>query len=389
MRKFLIKIFVRDSDNVRAPSVRLAYGTLAGVTGLCANLLLCAAKTAVGLVCGSIAVVADGVNNLSDAASSIVTLVGFRMAAAPGDKRHPYGHARVEYMTGLFISVLIILIGAKFLADSFGRILRPEPLDFTWLAVIVPAASVPVKIWLSLFNIGIGKTIDSGALKASGVDSRNDVAATCAVIAGLLAERFAGLPADGYIGCLVAAFILVSGVRLAIETADPLLGKAPDPALVAAIERKIKECQGVIGMHDLVIHDYGPGRILASVHAEVDSRDDFLKCHDVIDRLERETGEEFGLSLVIHMDPVDTTDPLTAEMKVRMEKLAKTIDGVIGIHDLRIVKGRERTNIIFDVSTPPGCKTSKTAIFERIDADLKSVDANYFAVVNFDVDYNS
>jgi cation diffusion facilitator family transporter len=387
MRRFLIKTFVRDYENARAPAVRRGYGRLAGIVGLCANLLLCAAKTVVGLLCGSIAIVADGVNNLSDAASSIITLVGFRMAAAPGDKKHPYGHARIEYMTGLFVSILILFIGAKLFADSFEKVLRPMALDFAWLAIFVPAVSVPVKIWLAFFNIEIGRTIDSGALKAAGIDSRNDVAATCAVIAGLLVERFAGLPADGYIGCLVALFILVSGVRLARETADPLLGKAPDPQLVAALERKIKECPGVIGMHDLAIHDYGPGRILASVHVEVDSRDGFLESHDVIDALEREAGEAFGLSLVVHMDPVDTTDPLTAEMRTRMERLAKTIEGVVGIHDLRIVKGRARTNIIFDAALAPDCKLSENELFALFETDIQSVDPTRFAVINFDVDY--
>jgi cation diffusion facilitator family transporter len=291
-------------------------------------------------------------------------------------------------MTGLFISIIIILIGVKLLVDSFGRVLHPTALEFTWLAVIIPAVSIPVKIWLALFNMAIGRTINSSALKASGIDSRNDVAATCAVILGLLTERFAGLPADGYIGCLVAAFILFSGVRLAAETADPLLGKAPDPELVAALERRIRECEGVIGMHDLAIHDYGPGRTLASVHAEVDSRDDFLKCHDVIDRLEREAGAELGLSLVIHMDPVDTLDPLTSEMRTRMEALAGTVEGVVGIHDLRIVKGYEYANIVFDVVLSPECAVTEEAIFGLIEADIKSIDPNYFAVVNFDMDYS-
>jgi cation diffusion facilitator family transporter len=387
MRKFLVKTFVRDCENVRAPAVRRAYGRLAGVAGLCANILLCVSKMAVGLLCGSIAIVADGANNLSDAASSVVTLVGFRMAAAPGDKKHPYGHARIEYMTGLFISILILLIGAKLLADSFDKVLHPATLDFTWLAVFVPAASVPVKIWLAFFNINIGRAIDSGALKASGIDSRNDVAATCAVIAGLLLERFAGLPADGYIGCLVALFILVSGLRSVRETADPLLGKAPDPKLVAALERKIKECPGVIGMHDLVLHDYGPGRILASVHVEVDSRDDFLKSHDAVDALEREAGEAFGLSLVVHMDPVDTKDPLTAKMRTRMERLAETTAGVVGVHDLRIVKGHARTNVIFDVVLSPECKLPSDEIYALFETDLQSVDSTYRAVINFDVDF--
>jgi cation diffusion facilitator family transporter len=361
---------------------------LAGVVSLCANLLLSAAKTAVGLLCGSIAIVADGINNLSDAASAVVTLIGFHMAAAPGDRKHPYGHARIEYMTGLFISILIILAGAKLLADSFDKVLHPAALAFTWLAVIVPAATVPVKIWLAFFNIGIGKAIDSDALKASGIDSRNDVAATCAVIAGLLLERFAGLPADGFIGCLVAVFILISGVRLALETADPLLGKAPDPKLVAAIGRRILECEGVIGMHDLVLHDYGPGRVLASVHVEVDSRDDFLSCHDVIDRLEREVGDDFNLSLVIHMDPVDTTDPLTAQMRERMDLFAKTTEGVVGIHDLRIVKGRSRKNIIFDAVLSPECKLSGEDLTALFETEIRSVDPSCFAVINFDVDYS-
>jgi cation diffusion facilitator family transporter len=389
MRKFLIKTFVRDYENARAPAVRRAYGKLAGVVGLCANLLLCAAKVAVGLLCGSIAVVADGVNNLSDAASSVVMLVGFRMAAAPGDKQHPYGHARIEYMTGLFISILIILAGAKLLTSSFDKIFHPSAVDFTLLAFIVPAAAVPVKIWLAFFNISIGRSIDSGALKASGVDSRNDVAATCAVLAGLLIERFAGLPADGFMGCLVAAFIVVSGVRLAIETADPLLGRAPDPRLVAALERRILECPGIMGMHDLVLHDYGPGRTLASVHVEVDSRDDFLRCHDVIDTLEREVGEEFDLSMVIHMDPVDTTDPLTAELRARMESFAKTLAGVVGIHDLRLVKGRVRKNIIFDVVLSPECKLPKEELTALFEAELRSVDPACFAVINFDADYST
>jgi divalent metal cation (Fe/Co/Zn/Cd) transporter len=266
--------------------------------------------------------------------------------------------------------------------------LHPAAVDFSWLAVAVPAASVPVKIWLAFFNIGIGKTIRSGALKAAGVDSRNDVAATCAVIAGLLAEHFAGLPADGYIGCLVAVFILVSGIRLARETADPLLGKAPDPDLVAALEKKLKGSPGVIGMHDLVIHDYGPGRVLASAHVEVDSRDDFLKSHDIIDALEREAGEEFGLSLVIHMDPVDTTDPLTAEMKARIDRLVRAVEGVVGIHDLRIVRSGAHTNIIFDAVLSPECKTSKETLCDLIGADIKSVDPTYFAVINFDMDYS-
>jgi cation diffusion facilitator family transporter len=387
MRKFLIKTFVRDHENMRAPAVRRGYGRLAGVAGLCANLLLCAAKTAVGWLCGSVAIMADGANNLSDAASSVVTLVGFRMAAAPGDKQHPYGHARIEYMTGLFISILILLIGAKLFADSFGKILHPAALNFTWLAVAVPAASVPIKIWLAFFNIEIGRTIGSDALKASGIDSRNDVAATCAVIAGLLVERFTGLLADGYIGCLVALFILVSGLRLVRETADPLLGKAPDPELVAALERKIRECPGVMGMHDLVLHDYGPGRTWASVHVELDSRGDFLQSHDVIDALEREAGEAFGLSLVVHMDPVDTTDPLTAELRARMERFAKATEGVVGVHDLRVVKGGARTSVIFDVVLSPECKLPEETLSALIEADLQSLDPTYRAVINFDVDF--
>ncbi|MDR3294945.1 MAG: cation diffusion facilitator family transporter [Clostridiales Family XIII bacterium] len=387
MPVFLLKKIIPGYENAADPRVRIRYGKLAGITGICANLILFAAKILIGFLSGSIAIVADGVNNLSDAASSAILLVGFRLAAAPGDKQHPYGHARIEYLTGLFISVIIILIGAKLLTSSFERILHPVSVEFSYAALIVLAAAIPVKVWLARFTVKIGKTIQSGTLKAAGADSRNDVIATSAVLAGLLAGHFTGLRIDGWLGCFVAVFIIVAGIQLIRETSDPLLGKAPDPALVAAIKDMILKAEAVVGMHDLVIHDYGPGRTFASVHAEVDVHDDFLKCHDIIDNVEREAAGKLGISLVIHMDPTDTTDPLTLEIRALLETLILGMDGVVGIHDLRLVKGFTHTNVVFDVVLSPACSLPREEIRQRLEAGLTAENPNYFLVVVFDTDF--
>jgi cation diffusion facilitator family transporter len=387
MIDLFIRIFVKDCENVKAQTVRSAYGRLAGVTGVCLNLLLSAAKLAAGAALGSIAVLADGANNLSDAASSVVMLVGFRLAAAPGDREHPYGHARIEYLTGLFISIIIILLGAKLLTDSIDRVLRPDPAAFSVLVALVLVAAVPVKIWLFLLFRRIGRRIGSGALEAAGIDNRNDALATLAALASMLAWRFSGFDADGYAGCLIAAYIIVSGVKLVRDTSDPLLGKAPDPDLVKAIEGMICGAEAVVGIHDLAVHDYGPGRVFATAHAEVDVHEDFVKCHDVIDGVEREVDSRLGVSLVIHMDPIDTKDPLTLDLKKRLETLAGGMPGVLGIHDLRIVKGYTRSKIIFDVVLSPECAIPAAEIRAAMEEDLRRVDDTYRAVIVFDTDY--
>ncbi|MDR0425282.1 MAG: cation diffusion facilitator family transporter [Clostridiales Family XIII bacterium] len=387
MYSFLIKHFVKDHNNVRSAPVRIAYGRLAGTVGLILNLLLCAAKIAVGWMAGSVAAIADGFNSLSDAASSAITLIGFKLAAAPGDRKHPFGHARTEYLAGLFISFIIVLAGLKLFADSFLRILHPEPIGFSYAAVAVLAGAALVKVWLSLFFRRCGKAIGSGAIAAAGIDSRNDSIATFAVLGCMLVEHFSGIMLDGYSGALVAAFIVVSGIRIVLDASDPLLGTAPDPAIVQAIKEELCASGTVIGIHDLTVHDYGPGKTFATVHVEIDAHEDFVRVHDIIDGLERAVGDKLGISLVIHMDPVDTDDPLRLELKERLVRLAGDLPGVIGIHDLRVVRGQAQTSVVFDVVLSPGCHSEKGELCAAFEKELKGIDASYRAVIAFDIDY--
>ncbi|MDR1571906.1 MAG: cation diffusion facilitator family transporter [Clostridiales Family XIII bacterium] len=388
MRDFFVRRFIKDHENVRSPGVRAGYGKLAGAAGLVSNLALCAAKISAGALSGSIAMIADGVNSLSDAASSAMLIVGFRIAAAPGDRQHPYGHARMEYLLGLFISIGIVLIGARLLLGAIDRIRHPEPVDFSVALLVVLGASILVKVWQALMFIRLGKAIGSSTLKASGTDSRNDVASTAAVLASILVGHFTGLLIDGYMGCAVAVFIVVSGARLVKETSDPLLGRAPDPALVKDIEGMICGTDGVIGMHDLAVHDYGPGRVFASVHAEVDAHGDFMKSHETIDGIEREAAARLGVELVIHMDPVDLKDPLTIELKGQAKLLADGIEGVSGIHDLRVVRGYAHTNVVFDVLLSPSCPLPQDEIRRRLSEGLRRLDPSYNAVITFDMDFS-
>ncbi|MEG1583936.1 MAG: cation diffusion facilitator family transporter [Anaerovorax sp.] len=387
MRKLLIKLFIKDSTNVKDPKVRERYGKLAGVVGIISNAFLCAIKIGAGLLVNSIAIIADGINNLSDASSSIITLIGFKLAAAPEDKKHPYGHARIEYLAGLFVSILIIFLGIKLFTTSFDKILHPDALEFSYVTLVVLVFSIAVKVWQSLFNISVGETIHSTPLKATGMDSRNDVIATSAVLLSVIFGKFTGIQLDGYMGCLVALFIVYSGIQLIGETSSPLLGEAPDPLLVKELQEKINAYEGVYGIHDLVVHDYGPGRIFASVHIEVDAHGDLLASHDLIDNIERHVSAEFRLHLVAHMDPIDTKDPLTIELKKQIGDLIETIEGVVSMHDLRIVSGYTHTNIIFDLVLSVDCKLSHNEIHHFIETALQEIDPKYFVVITFDISY--
>lgn len=388
MRKLLIKLFIKDYENVKDAQVRENYGKLAGIVGIISNSFLCIIKIFSGLLVNSIAIIADGINNLADASSSIITLVGFKLAAAPEDEEHPYGHARIEYLTGLFISILIIILGVKLLTTSFDKILNPDPLQFRYITLVILIVSICVKIWQALFNIKIGETIHSSALKATGMDSRNDVIATSAVLISVLFGKFTGIQLDGYMGCLVALFIVYSGIQLIRETSSPLLGEAPDPLLIKEIQEKIEAYEGVYGLHDLVVHDYGPGRIFASVHIEVDAHGDLIASHDLIDNIERAVCQELRLHLVAHMDPVDTKDPLTLELKKKINEFISPIDGILSLHDLRIVVGYTHTNIIFDLVLSPDCKLSHAQIRQSIEASLQEFNPNYFVVITFDMSFS-
>jgi len=387
MGKLLIKLFVKDYQNEKDPLVRERYGKFAGVVGIVSNFSLCMLKIIVGIVSSSISIIADGINNLSDASSSIITLVGFKLASQPEDKDHPYGHARIEYLTGLFISVLIIVVGFILGKSSFEKILHPQMVKFTWVTVIILVIAIAVKLWQSFFNSSIGKKIDSLTLKATATDSRNDVITTSVVLAGVIITKFTGVVLDGWLGLVVAAFIIVSGIQLIRETSSPLLGEAPDKELVHHIAKMAMSHDGVLGIHDLVVHNYGPGKIFAYIHIEVDADGDLMESHDMIDNIENEISKALHIELVAHMDPIRIHDPLVIELNKKIREGISGMDGVVSMHDLRIVPGSTHTNIIFDVVMDSSCKKSEKEITDDISHIIKKIDPSYNAVITFDKNY--
>lgn len=387
MSTFLAKLFVKDYTNTKDPQVRERYGKFAGIVGIISNVILCTMKIIVGLVSSSIAIVADGINNLADASSSIITLVGFKLAAQPEDKNHPYGHARIEYLTGLFISVLIIVLGLQLLRSSFDKVLHPDPLAFSYTTVIILAVAIIIKIWQASFNISIGKKISSVALMATGTDSRNDVIATSAVLLSVIIGKIFQIQLDGYMGCLVALFIIWSGVQLIRETSSPLLGEAPDEELVKAIEEKVLAHEGVLGIHDLVVHNYGPGKIFASIHIEVDAKGDLMESHDMIDNIERAVKRDLRIEFTAHMDPVEMDNPLIKQLYEVIVQTIHPITGINSIHDLRIVPGKTHTNIIFDAVLTPECEMTGDEIKLLIEDQIQKLNPAYFVVITFDMSY--
>lgn len=389
MNDFLCRIFVKDYQNTKDPEVRERYGKFAGIVGILSNVVLCAAKILVGVIAGSIAIIADGINNLADASSSIITLAGFKLASMPEDKEHPYGHARIEYISGMIVSVLIVVVGIELIKSSVDKIMNPSPLEFSWSIVVVLLLAILVKIWQAMFNINIGKKIKSLTLTATGTDSRNDVIATAVVLISVIVSKFSGLHIDGYMGCLVALFIIWSGIGLVKETMSPLLGEAPDPELVNAISDMALSYDGVLGIHDLVVHNYGPGRIFASIHIEVDADADMMESHDMIDNIEREMAKKLHIEITGHLDPVRTNDPLVKRMVQLTNEIAAQIEGVSNIHDLRIVTGPTHTNVIFDVVVSSDCQVPYKDLHHAFQKAVRKEGDNYFVVINFDKPYTS
>ncbi|MEA4923130.1 MAG: cation diffusion facilitator family transporter [Eubacteriaceae bacterium] len=389
MTKLLIKLFIKDKDNTEDPKVREEYGKFAGVVGILTNVLLCGLKIVIGLLSSSIAIVADGINNLSDASSSVITLVGFRLAGKPEDDEHPYGHARIEYLTGLIISIIIILVGALLLKTSVEKIIEPEAMAVTWATITVLAVAILLKIWQNIFYMNIAKKIDSLTLKATATDSRNDVIATSVVLVGVGITKFTGVNLDGWLGCLVAVFIIFSGIQLIKETSSPLLGEAPDEQLVRRIVKMAGNHEGVLGIHDLVVHNYGAGKIFASMHVEVDAEGDLMDSHDMIDNIEREIRDALHIEFVVHMDPVKVNDPLVKEMRIKLTQTLSRIKGVRELHDLRIVPGPTHTNIIFDLVVEHDCEKTDEEIQQIAEAAAKAVDPSYYVVITFDKAYTS
>jgi len=364
-------------------------GKLAGLLGIGSNLLLFALKLLAGMLSGSIAIMADAVNNLSDCGSSVITLVGFHLSGIPADEKHPYGHARFEYISGLVVSALVLLIGFEFFKSSVAKIINPTPVAFGPLSFAILAASVVIKLCQGLFNKQVGETIQSGALAATAADSRNDALTTATVLVAALIMRMTGWNLDGWMGVAVAAFVLVSGGKLVLETLDPLLGVAPDRALVEMIQAKILGCESVIGMHDLVVHNYGPQRCFASVHVEMPANQDIMVSHDIIDNIERDFARQMDISLVIHLDPIDTDDARTNAMRHLAVRAVAEFDNTLSLHDFRMVAGKTHTNLIFDIVIPPRYKCSDSRLREEISRRIQVPGETIYCVITIDRSYTS
>jgi len=390
MTDFLVKRFVKNYNDTENPSVRESYGTLAGITGIVCNVLLFALKFAVGMISGSISVLSDAFNNLSDSASCVVTLIGCRLAAKPADKDHPFGHGRAEYLTTLVIAVIIILVGFELLRSSAEKTASPDEVKFSIWALVSLFISIGVKLWMSFFNTRLGKKINSPVMMATAEDSRSDVAATSAAVIGLTASLFTALPVDGVMGIVVSAFIIREGFGIVKDTVDDLMGKPADTELTRKIEEIVTAPEKVIGVHDLMVHDYGPGKKLASCHAEVRSDENFVAAHEVIDGIERDIFRKLGIMMTIHMDPIDVDNEQANACRKAVLDCAEGLDSRLKIHDFRLVPGDTSANLVFDIVVPYDCKYSEKELKEKLSEHMNADGSTkYSLVVTFDHDFGA
>ncbi len=387
MTKLLIRLFIPDYINTESPEVRRKYGRFSGVVGICTNLLLFVIKIIAGTLSQSIAITADAVNNLSDSASSLITLIGFKMASKPADQEHPYGHARFEYLSGLIVSIMIFIVGFQFAQNSVNKIFTPEKSVFSLLTAGILVVSILLKLWQCSFYRKLGNMTHSETLLAASADSRSDVIATSVVLVGALFTRLTGYNLDGYMGVAVAVLIMVTGYQLVRKTSNPLLGEAPSKQFVDDIYHTIKQNDGIIGVHDLNVHDYGPGRCFASIHCEVPAERDILESHDIIDNIEHEFLAKKGIHLVIHMDPIITGDPRTNELKKEVAAMISEISPEITMHDFRVVWGTTHSNLVFDICVPFGFSMNDHELVSAVTDGIHAIDPHYYAVVTVDHDY--
>ena len=388
MISLLARLFIKPDPAREEPETRRAYGVLCGIVGICLNVLLFAGKFLAGTLSGSIAITADAFNNLSDAGSSFVTLVGFQLAGQKPDSEHPFGHGRMEYVSGLAVSVLILLMGLELGKTSIEKILHPEPVDSSPLIFAILCASILVKLYMFLYNRRLGKKLASPAMEATAMDSLSDSVATAAVLIATLVGRFTGLEIDGWCGVLVAAFILWSGINAVRDTLDPLLGTPPTHEFVQRIRDLVMAHSTILGIHDLIVHDYGPGRVMISLHAEVPAHGDLLELHDIVDNIEMDLSRQLNCQAVIHMDPVVTDDGLTGPLRSRVAELVKQVDPAITIHDFRVVAGPTHTNLVFDAVVPFDEKLTAAQAADKIRTLVRSMDdGRYFAVVKVENSY--
>ena len=366
MTEWLIRHFVKGYEYQDDPKVRTAYGQFAGIVGIICNIMLCGAKGFIGFLAGSVSIIADALNNLSDAASNVISLLGFKLASKPADPEHPYGHGRYEYLSGLAVAVIIVVIGVELIQSSVDKVLNPTPTEFNLVVAIILILSILVKLWMAVFNRTVGKRISSTTLEATAVDSRNDVIATGVVLICAIISSQTGIDLDGWVGIAVGVLIVYSGIQLMRETISPLLGKAAEPEVVAHIQKKIMSYPGVLGTHDLMVHDYGPGRQFASAHVEMAAEADPMESHDLIDNIEQDFKNDEGLIVTLHYDPIVTDDPEVKNLRNQINELVKSIDPQLSIHDLRTVPGPTHANVIFDCVKPADFALSDDELKERI-----------------------
>ena len=388
MTEFLIRHFIKDYKDVEKISVRTAYGVLASIVGIFCNVFLFAVKFAVGLILHSVSVTADAFNNLSDAGSSIISFVGVKMAEKPADKDHPFGHGRIEYIAALVVSFLVLEVGFTFLKDSFGKILHPETMNFQIVSVVILILSIAVKLWLGLFNRKLGEKIDSKVMMAVFTDSMGDVITTAATILSLIFFAVTDINIDGIVGVGVALVVMWAGVGIAKDTLEPLIGQAIDPEVYEKIKHFVEKYDGIEGTHDLIVHNYGPGRSMASIHAEVPNDVDIEQSHEIIDRIERDAAKELGIFLVIHMDPVEMKDKQVLKIRDKTVQLLHDLDPACTIHDFRMVHGEHQTNLIFDMVVPIDYdEKKKSDLSLQLMEKIKEVDPRYECVITVESDY--
>lgn len=384
MITFLSKKFIKNYTEFNNPNTRQLYGMLCSVLSIVCNIVLVIFKITMGIITNSIAIQADGLNNLSDVGSNLASLFGFKLANKHPDEEHPYGHGRMEYIAGLAIAFLILLVGLQSLRDSVLKVISPEQVKFSMLACILLGVSILVKLWMAFFNRKIGKQIQSSTLLAAGQDSINDVITTTATLIALVLSLYTDLPVDGIFGAVVSIIVLKAGYEVFNDTVDPLLGKAPDKELIKEIEGYILSYDEALGIHDLMMHDYGPGRKFMTLHVEVDCNDDIMEIHDAMDRIERDVLKKFHILTTIHYDPIDTNDVLTNELRAMVETVVKDINEQYSIHDFRIVSGPTHTNLIFDVLLPASDEIDHHVLKKMINSRLKEKDKRYFTVIQID-----
>ncbi len=384
MFDFIMKALVPGYGKKDEPQIREKSGRVAGAVGIVTNFLLFVIKLIAGFVSGSVAIMADAVNNLTDSGSSIVMLVGFKLAGKPADEKHPFGHARIEYLSGVIVSFIVLFLGLELGMTSVEKIITPQDAEFSTVALAILLVSILIKLWQCFFYRSVGKTIHSDTVFATSSDSRNDVIATSVVLLGALITRFTSLNLDGFLGLAVAIFIVISGVKLIMETGNPLLGMAPDEKLVRTIYEKILSYDGIFGIHDLTVHNYGEGKCFASVHCEVPAERDILVSHDIIDNIERDFQRDLGIHLVIHLDPIVTEDERTNKLREQVRKLLRVVYPQASMHDFRVVWGVTHSNVVFDVAVPFSLKESDQQIRDRIDEAVKTLDPDYRTVLTID-----